>query len=1073
MSGLALGLTMRNIGPIVSDNASPELLADLAQREAAVWIVDSNGDIGDTDQLVRFLHLPWRLVILDTKRTSLAAAVGETSSLDPLARFRGFPQVVSENPTEMELPPSCLPIYLLNGLLDRAHDPFQNKLRRFTMLNELRRSAVRRVLIICLSEDPSFPTELHEVVSSDFRPSVSICSQDVNAKLDAARYRDLDLVLTVFDRPPLDFIEDVLLRYHEAYSPSRSVVRMRHNIQGDSASLDISDVDDPERPILSALSPLKEADLITLLPDELSKEDFIDFFRDPAASWRPYAAALPWERSREPLAALIDTLQRIEARGASESALATIAAESGAGGTTFIRQLSWQCASRGYPVLVATQSPLIPTALRVSNFLNRVHRISGGDDSYEAPWLIVFDRVHWEHNDLHAFLRDIKRDGRPVCLLVVTGPRRGTSILHARKEERLHDLTHMIDRQSARDLGRHINRFLAKYGMDRTMSEWDMFHQHHSVRHSFTHFWIALSFWVQGQYDLSETIQERVFHSFSEQADNVDVQQAILDIAALGAEGVPTPMSVLSTPAHSRWPVTQLLEDALPELAYMGLFQLRTDEGKYWAIVHDILAQQLLNAVFQSQDTRKALDLPPADEVAHLRLEILRRISRRLRTGEQSLVRLGEQFAMTILKVDPDAGRAIFGRYWREVMSLLDDMPGAVRDTSRVFRHHIAISRRRIAKLEGSFYGVSDEDRESLLQRAIDDLEYAMDAIPFTPGAESDMNIFNTLALAYFDYAELVTDQGNRPNLAAELRAKGNQAARRVFDEDPTNSFAIETYVRNLFSRVDLDPDRTIEYVVEALNILFSALVSSERAYRIAHLERLAQQGVRRLFHGAMVGATRDITEPASALDVLKNAWITLTRDSFYEGEVAFEQIAPERLEEALVVLSHDAGKRNKQVVRLRYEITCIARPSDVGSQMELVEALQGPGVSPQLRLEYAILLYQMLRPVEGNDEFYKLRQLWRQRDYVVEVPERLRWLRDSNGDVRTVHAAAISSGTDGRPMAAVSEFRGKRAPFRPEEFGVRGVVRSGTRFACAVTFGHNGPLLRPTTAAPRQMATR
>ena len=1062
---------MVDLGPIVRDKASPELLADLAQRDVALWIVDGNDDATEVSVLVRFIRLPWRLVVLETSRKSLLSAIDETSSSDPLAGVRGFPQVISENPTQIKLPQRCLPIYLLNGIPGHTHDSFQNQLRKITMLNELRRSGIRRILIICLSDDLNFPSELHDICTSEFRPSVSICSNNVHAKLDSAKYRELNLPLTIFDVLPIDFTNQILLHYHENYSPARFVVRVRQNMQGDFAPLDVSVIDDPERPILSDFSPLKEADLVALLPHELSKEDFIGFFRDPTASWRPYAAGLPWKRSNEAQASLMAILQQLELRGAAEGVIATVAAESGSGGTTFVRQLAWQCASCGYPVLVAGQSPFLPNALRVSNFLNRARQLAGtgGDaDSYEVPWLIVFDSFHWEHGDLQGFLREIKRYGRPVCLLVVTGPRRGFSMLHARPEERLATLTHMIDRQDALSLGGHLNRFLSTYGMDKLLSEWDMFYQRHSIASSIAHFWIALSFWIQGQYDLSETIQERIFRSFNDHTDGSGVKQAILDIAALSAEGVPAPESVLSTPQDSEWPVAQLLEDALPDLAYMGLFQFRIEEERYWAIVHDILAQQLLNAVFQSFDTRKTLGLDVADETAHLRLLVLRRISRRLKTGERSLMSLGEQFAMTILKVDPDAGRVVFGRYWREVMLLLDEMPDAVRNASRVFRHHTAISRRRIARLNDPFYDVSLEDKKQLLERAISDLKYALEAIPFELGAETDLNLYNTLALAYFDFAELVASQGGDENLVTELRNKGNEAARRVFDEDPTNSFAIETYVRNLFSRADSDPDRAVEYVVEALGILFSALVSSERAYRIAHLERWAERAVSLLFHGG-TGVVKPVSDPRSPLDVLKNAWIILTGDSFYAEGVAFEQIPRRSLDEALDVLGHVAGSGNVQVVRLRYEITGIVRPKDIRSQMELVEELQGPGVSPQLRLEYAILLYQASRPVEGDREFYRLRQLWRERDYIVEVPERLRWLYDAEGRVRTVHAVAMSSGSDRRPMAAVTEFRGKKAPFRPEEFGERG-SQTGQRFACVVTFGHNGPLLRPIGAVPGAM---
>ena len=66
---------------------------------------------------------------------------------------------------------------------------------------------------------------------------------------------------------------------------------------------------------------------------------------------------------------------------------------------------------------------------------------------------------------------------------------------------------------------------------------------------------------------------------------------------------------------------------------------------------------------------------------------------------------------------------------WRDVLEALETMPRSIRDTSRVFRHHMAISRRRIATLDERFYGVTTEDRLRLLKQAIDDIDYALTMI--------------------------------------------------------------------------------------------------------------------------------------------------------------------------------------------------------------------------------------------------------------------------------------------------------------------------------------------------------
>jgi hypothetical protein len=48
------------------------------------------------------------------------------------------------------------------------------------------------------------------------------------------------------------------------------------------------------------------------MPEELSEEDFVTFFRDPTSSWRPYAAGLPWIRDAESKKILAGLLKRLD-----------------------------------------------------------------------------------------------------------------------------------------------------------------------------------------------------------------------------------------------------------------------------------------------------------------------------------------------------------------------------------------------------------------------------------------------------------------------------------------------------------------------------------------------------------------------------------------------------------------------------------------------------------------------------------------------------------------------------------------------------------------------------------------
>ncbi|RAP39677.1 hypothetical protein BYZ73_19250 [Rhodovulum viride] len=159
--------------------------------------------------------------------------------------------------------------------------------------------------------------------------------------------------------------------------------------------------------------------------------------------------------------------------------------------------------------------------------------------------------------------------------------------------------------------------------------------------------------------------------------------------------------------------------------------------------------------------------------------------------------------------------------------------------------------------------------------------------------------------------------------------------------------------------------------------------------------------------------------------------------------------------------------RSNAQAVRLRYILACIDHPRDFALQLELLETLDGSRtiLTPQLDLELAILMHQRNRHHEASRRFQRLRHLWARGEHYVEVPDRLRWLYDeSTGRRRQVRARIASGGDGARLHATVHELQNNRVPFRIAEFdGPK--LRPGTNMSGLISFGHNGPLLRPLTA--------
>jgi hypothetical protein len=1074
------------------EHISENLLAAIQSRDVSLWVGEFPSAV-PTHIIARLLRLPWRLIVSEAYDATILNAVSSADQAqDPLTRKRGFVQIIDSDPSRIQLPDRCLPIYLLNGKTGSgALTTFNARLRRLTMLESFRRDAPREIVIIS-NRLETIPPDLKDLWSSGFRSHLTLIAEAPNAGellKDWLQKSEGVAHASLLTAPAEVAIEEFVSRYHSNYSEERHVIRVR-DLQGTFHPFDVTEADDPERPISEFYSLIEERDLAPLSPQELSEEEFVSFFRDTTSSLRPYAAGLPWIRNIAGKQKLLGHLKKLDSSGAEANCIAYITSESGAGGTTYARALAWECASQGYPVLLAKSFPFIPDALPVANFLTRVQnsvetlipsakeardlRISqreGGTRRYEAPWIIVFDSLHWQYRDseLVRFRNELEKSGRPVCLLMVSGPYLSLEFMNSSIFKKLAELNHSIELDEARQLGEHFNRYLRNYGKQRERWQWDRFYEDHTIKYveGIAAFWVALSFWIQGQYDLTESIQEWMYRCFKQKVKDPIIKDALLRIAALSSERLPLP-DVLLPAATGQWPVSVLLTDSRSDLAALGLVRISSEKGKYWSLAHDILGRFLINALFYDYKEREGLGFSEARDPDHLRFLLLRQISQEPILGERVYRAIGEDFATSIFKVDQEHGHGAFMQIWREVLTALDEMPRSLRDTSRLFRHHCAVSRRRVAKLEEMSYNVSLSDRLALLNRAIEDIKYALEFIEYTPGSESNLNLYNSLANAYLDLAEAEGIKGSSRERLVELRTMANEATRKAYAESPTNSFVIETYVKNLLQEAKHYSEQPAEKCVEALSILFSALSSNEAGYRAMQLGTLADQALRILLDG-----TPDITqetEPKNAIDVLVETWKALT-DVGIGAETGLFDLPESNRERALQKLRHPAGRGNMQVIRLTYDLICLNRPSAFREQLELVEQLTTSEyrLTPQLRLEYALLLFQNARSQEGEKVFRFLRQLWRESDHFVQVPERLRWLRLPDGNLQTVHA---NIGTDHglRASARVHEFGSSFVPFRPEEFGFRTLI-PGQRFSCHVSFGHNGPFLRPLTAGPRDLA--
>src|SRR5262249_52397664 len=137
--------------------------------------------------------------------------------------------------------------------------------------------------------------------------------------------------------------------------------------------------------------------------------------------------------------------------------------------------------------------------------------------------------------------------------------------------------------------------------------------------------------------------------------------------------------------------------------------------------------------------------------------------------------------------------------------------------------------------------------------------------------------LLNSLALAYFDLADAEAARGAPRERILDILRHANGATRRAYEQSPTNSFVIETYVKNLLHAAREVPARTVEACIEILGVICSALASNEPPYRASQLSSLADQALRILLQQTAEGSIR--REPRTPVDLLVLAWQALAEN--------------------------------------------------------------------------------------------------------------------------------------------------------------------------------------------------
>ena len=1055
---------------ILTLNSVPQtIFSELDIRDVSLWIADDPTNSDDLSALANLSSLPWRNILCELNSKELIDLLQLQEDISaPMVRRRGFKHVISDNPADIRLPPRSLPIFFLNGLPDDSPSSFSARTRRQNMLTELLRAPIRSLVILGIPS-PSVRQDIGDLWDEGFRPTIYVVSpsEDARSSLDILIDKPASRTHGVITLSSPTFGDIVSESYLMGRS-DRDIIRIR-DASGEPTKLDISSIDNPERPILSPFQTIFDVDLYPLLSTDLLPDEIQDFFENSKHSWRPFAAGLPYLHDTTTFDSVIRTLRGMEREKADRLRVQLVSAEDGAGATTLLRALCWKAASTGFPVLLARDNPMIPDADEVSAYLSRINvHLTNESPSktttvHEVPWLLAFDRGIWDghEDDLAVFARRLETLGRQVVIVVVTGPFLPIPFYDTNRFEKLTNLTHIIPSAIAEELGSHLNEFLSRIGAQKSIDQWRAFLRdttsHSDGRQSA--FWVVLSFWLRGRFNLQETFDSWVYNQFRNNISDLEVVQSLVKMAALATERTAMPYALL--PPTKDFPVSSKLSDAQSAAPALGIIMLGNGQTRYWTILHQTVADALLRGFFYDNESRNELGYCTAANPTHLALLVLADISQDPRLAHLEFQVLAERFATHIFKIDPERGYGRFAPYWREVISALEGMPALFRKSNRAFLHHTAISRRRIARDVDAF-PIDNGERAGLLEDAIQELSVAL-SIPPSDTAEGDLNLYNSLARAYYDLANVKMLLGEGTDVIYAIQKKAEEATFNAYRLNPNNSYVVETYAENLLVNGGNDRALAGRYALEVLALVYSILERDETHQRRYALTKLADRAFELLIVSAEVQRVHDPADPVDAIQIALRPLVTF--EDRFEGMHLKDY--PRDIRQAVAQgLAEPVLSSNPQAVKLHYILTCIDQADDFALQLSLLSSLGDVEgiVTPQMLLERAVLLFQNGRYFQGTEMFGRLRRMWRARTHFVEVPERLHWLIDPNTRQRRQVRARVVERGDFRSFAAVEEFGNETAVFRPREFHDSG-GSPGSLFSALVSFGHNGPFLRPLTA--------
>lgn len=1052
---------------IRAEAADPEWLVAVQNRQAILWLgPDLNNMFPDQPvrEIARSLIVhPWAAVYVDGSDLDVSKILPEEERLGSLV-LRHYVDVAGPD----RLPPNRLPIFSLRGSSGSiqpgiAADPL-GLLTRYQMVGKA--PAVQYTFVVGVESEVGLAGILEaQRISSGLRRLVWVAPPDVDVSAAG------DLADTVFHWSPtgqalVEFLEHATVR-----DGGDDVVIMAWTPSGQK-QVNIGKSVDQSNPITRTFEFIPATDLFATATADV---DLLRrFLADPTGSWGPYAAGVPYSREEQYERPLVRYLDAFRTEGAAASFTAWIPAEQGSGGTTALRQLLFNLARRGFPVMVAKKDADKFDFTQLSAFLTNVSaRFSAeGVSPADLPWVVAFDAQHSEVQAefIVGLANGLKKLLRSVVILAIRPTGFGATDPNRRAlgtNRVLGDtLRNSMSSGEATTLGAHFTTFLP-LGLRRTADEWKSFVQD-TVRTSITGnsslFWVALRFWLFHLPGAEQPIRQWLTAKFvAATDDDPHAYAGLMEVAALARYRLVTPVDLLE-PESAR-AVRKVAWDTSNPLGVRIVTSEHTDA---LALAHPLVAEEILRIAQLEEAALSAIQKTTCFSLLDLELSLLERLIKRPAAASPECVEIIEKLVTTGLRVDPrEAPRNYQVR--ERIVDMLESAPDALFDTSQLFSHHLARARRHVALDPPSPEWGIEARREQLALAE----NHLFDAIEFVlpeddHRREKPVNLQVSLALTLDARARLEETAGDL-SAEAQYRARAEQAYATAQFIDADNSYVLENYARFKIRQADkstTSQDERVALLLDAITLLEwerKAIGTSERDATIlgelgGAYEKL-QQGTGRKILSDLAAAGNEA------------ALLALSKLLIHEGDAYSSQESALADAEAMIrkVPSNAVTWRSSFAL---YQIVSVRRKFEFGERLEILQALAADPQFAwplQLKLELGILLFQVGDPSsrrKGVDVFREIREEIASRSSGVTIPDEMRFLADpSSGFRNRMLTSVIVTNVSSSERNFFGIPRGWfkiDVPFRPYLFG--GEIRKGDERDCFIVFSHFGPQAVPPT---------